>query len=137
MQWESFSEAEKTQFWQDIKGITTRAEQEKMVVNSLSKTIIESRKAGEHGEYLPLSVYKARGWDIKIIEEQCKDWKPCRMFGKRYNVEVEYRDKSEEERYCREQIMKGISDNKKRSSFGLDPSFGLDQGCLEESTHQK
>ncbi len=110
--WESFSEDEKAKFWRDIGASEGKDEQEKVVMEMLSKKVIESRKSGSGGEYLPLSVYGTRGFDVKAIENGCDDWKPHKLFGRVYKVEIEYQSKEQEEQRIRDAILQSIQHRK-------------------------
>ena len=111
-EWESFTEDEKTQFWKNIGESGSKEDMERVVLTSMSKRVIETRKAGAGGEYLPLSVYSTRGFDSTIIEAKCADWKPCPLFGKVYRLEIEYQSREKEEQRVREAIVQSIQNRK-------------------------
>ena len=90
-------------------------------MEKLSKKITETRCAGAGGQYLPLSVYAAQGYDTKAIEEGCKDVKAHPLFGKVYRVEIEYQNKESKEQMIREAILKSVQE---RQSKGGSSSGG-------------
>ena len=80
-EWESFSEEEKTAFWVAVGAAETKEDQDKVVMEVLSKKVEEIRSAGSGGKYLPLSVYERKGFDIAKIERECDDYKELPMLG--------------------------------------------------------
>ena len=103
-EWESLSEADKDRFWQDMAQATTAETRDEVVFQSLANRIIESRIAGEKGEYQPLSWYQKRysPEDCRAIEDLCKDVQEHPIFGKTYRVDICYQDRKKERQRTRE-----------------------------------
>lgn len=55
---------------------------------TLTETQGERLAAWSSGEYLPLSVYAQRGYDVQAIEAKCTDVIGCSIFGKLYRLPV-------------------------------------------------
>ena len=58
------------------------------MVESLTRRRVESEEASVGGEYLPLSVWKARGFDEERIEKECKDIQDNAILGKCYRIQI-------------------------------------------------
>ena len=80
-------------FWQDIGACEKKEDQDKLVMEKMTKVVEESRCAGAGGQSLPLSVYATQGFDTSRIEQFCDDKKPSKMFGTVYRVDIEYQNK--------------------------------------------
>ena len=50
---------------------------------------IEEEQAKSGGDWLPLSVYKQRGFDTDLIEQKCTDTRIHKIFGKVYRVTID------------------------------------------------
>ena len=75
-------------FWQDAKEKACKDQLEELFVQTLTTSRIEQEVAQVGGEYLPLSVYEARGFDIKRIEAHCKDTEDHKVLGTCYRVDI-------------------------------------------------
>ena len=111
-EFDAFSSEEANKFWQDVGACDTNEEQEQLVAESLTQVVEETRCGGTGGEYLPLSVYKTRGFDTTLIEELCDDKKPSRMFGTVYRVDIEYQTKETKEKRIREAILQSVQERR-------------------------
>ena len=87
-----FGDDEKEEFWQSAGQAVSPAQLSKLISEKMVKRHIESTSKSSGGEYLPLSVLATRGWDVAVIEQQCTDKKPCKMFGWRYCVDTDKKD---------------------------------------------
>ena len=124
-EFEGLSADEKAAFWQQMGDAGSPEEQDEVVHNCLKNRVIESRMAGERGEYLPLSVYAARGFDATRIEANCKDTKEHAILGTTYRVDITFQSKHEERQRIQEEILKSI---KERRGSGKASSSGVGQG---------
>jgi hypothetical protein len=75
-------------FWQSIKGLDGGPKLEEVVVGTLVKRKIESEVATVGGEYLPLSVWSTRGYDVADIQEKCTDTEENTVLGTCYRVPI-------------------------------------------------
>ncbi|CAK0809516.1 unnamed protein product [Prorocentrum cordatum] len=81
----SLSQEEKDKIWNDVKEANGKAEVEKIAMETQRK-------------YLPLSVYKKKGYSAKRIKRLCEDKKEDEVPGTLYCVNIDYKgDKSVEE----------------------------------------
>ena len=81
------SEDEQKKFWDEIKD-TPSPQLEGVVVQKLSIVRREWEEAKEGGEYLPLSVYKQRGFDVDAITARCEDKHEDPVLGTCYRVRI-------------------------------------------------
>ena len=81
------SEDEQKKFWDGIKD-TPSPQLEGVVVQKLSIVRREWEEAKEGGEYLPLSVYKQRGFDVDAITDRCQDKHEDPVLGTCYRVRI-------------------------------------------------
>ena len=77
-----------TDFWKSIKGLDGGPKLEEVVVGTLVKRKIESEVATVGGEYLPLSVWSTRGYDVADIQEKCTDTEENAVLGTCYRVQI-------------------------------------------------
>ena len=75
-----------TDFWRT--DANSPQELRKLVVDTLLKRRVESNVAARGGEFLPLSVYAARGFDVSAIERNCQETEQHIVFGKTYKVDI-------------------------------------------------
>lgn len=61
---------------------------EQRVVQKLTLQRMETEERALGGEYLPLSVYAARGFNVTDIEAKCKDHTNHDLLGKTYRVSI-------------------------------------------------
>ena len=87
----------------------------------------ETRCAGTGGEYLPLAVYKTRGFDTSRIEKFCEDKKPSAMFGTVYRVDIEYESKDTKEKRIKDAILESVQGRKGAGGRG---GFGAGQSVV-------
>jgi hypothetical protein len=80
--------AAKIQFWKDAAKADNLHKLKEHVVHSLTISRIEQETTRFGGEYLPLSVYKARGFDVDDIADKCKDTESHPVLGTCYRVNV-------------------------------------------------
>ena len=62
---------------------------EEFVISSIARSRTETEEAVQGGEYLPLSVYKQRGFPTELIEERCKDVRDHEMLGPCYRLVID------------------------------------------------
>ena len=77
-----------TQFWQDLHKVDGPASIENFVVKELSRKRSEIEESSIGGEYLPLSVYKKRGYDRDMIEKNCQNVLNDPVVGKVYKLDI-------------------------------------------------
>ena len=109
-------ENHKAEFWKDCEGMDGGPRLERLVVSTLVKSRIESEESSIGGEYLPLSVYKARGYDTDVIEAKCTDTDVHPVLGKCYRVQIRAVFTKTVEQLVRKELL----DGKKRFASGAD-----------------
>ena len=77
-----------TKFYQGLDGKGGGAELEKYVIETMTRSRLEQEESEIGGEYLPLSVWHARGFDASRIERGCKDVQEHEVLGKCYRVSI-------------------------------------------------
>ena len=97
------SEEKKQEFFTMIKNLRC-GKQLKMYTNNFFRTIAEEN----HGTkdkitYLPLSVWKSRGFSVKRIRKRCKDVQIHNVLGKMYGLEITEKWNGNEEKQVREE----------------------------------
>ena len=130
-EFESLTAEEKKLFWKEVGACETKEEQEKLVLERLSKVVEETRCGGTGGEYLPLSVYATRGFDTTMIEELCDDKKPSKMFGTVYRVDIEYQTKETKEKRIREAILKSVQERRGQGGRKVEQGEGHGGGWMQ------
>ena len=65
---------------------------------------IQRRTAGNEGQYLPLGVYQARGFDTDVIEKECTDKKVINGFGLCYKLFIEGEKYESIDEQCRNKM---------------------------------
>ena len=71
-----------TNFWREAKELAGKVHLEELFVQALTKSRIEQEISQVGGEYLPLSVYASRGFNVGDIESKCKDFEEHSMLGR-------------------------------------------------------
>ena len=85
------SEEEKTVFWQQAKACKGGKEVEKLAESKISSKTMSHQGTSTAGSWYPLSVWQAKGFDPKVIEEPSSPQtrRPCPRFGMLYQVHIE------------------------------------------------
>jgi len=99
-----------TKFWKDVEGKSGGADLEKFVVDSITRERAEQEFSKHGGEYLPLSVYATRGFNVADIEEKCKDTDMHDVLGKTYRVAIKGVWSTAIEQMVRKELMSGRRD---------------------------
>jgi hypothetical protein len=74
-------------FW--AEKATTKGEVEKLVFDHIVRDYIERKTTNDQGDYLPLGVYRTRGFDTDLILTNCKDTKFFPDLGMCYKVRIQ------------------------------------------------
>ena len=82
------TEEEKASFYQQAKQCHTSDQLLELTMVILEKFHIEKKLTSPAGEYQPLSVYKARGYDTDKIELDCHGTEMHPVFGITYRVAI-------------------------------------------------
>ena len=85
-EFKDFSQAEQVAFWR--MPASGAAQLKRQVEDVMRKARRETQLTDVGGEYLPLSVYKQRGYDVDQIEKHCHDVREDEIFGKVYRVKT-------------------------------------------------
>ena len=122
------SSDDKEAFWKAAGDATDPDALEQLVIETFSSKVIERRTSGQKGSYQPLGYYKKLGYDIKRIQDNCKDFTDHPLLGRSYYVDVDYRDKHRTREEIREEIVKSIQDRKASTGSGRGKSKGKGKG---------
>ena len=115
---QGLSATDQIEFWrQPAKGPDMLKD---LVIDTFAKKRIESRQNTTEGSYLPLGVYARMGYDVGVIQNQCKDTKEDPILGLCYKVKIETSAERTTEELIRSQL---VSRKRKRST-----SQGKDDG---------
>ena len=100
----------------------------------MSKKMVETKKSMLRGEFLPLSVWKARGWDSNMIKNNAtdSDFEEHPKHGPMYRVKVHTTEEGKLEEQCREQVL-ALMTPKKEGRSSCDRSGG-DSDCSGNTT---
>ena len=84
----TLSDEKKQEFFTQIKNLRY-AKQLKVYTNNFFRTLTEENHGTkDKKKYLPLSVWKKRGFDVKRIKRNCKDTQTHNILGKMYGLEI-------------------------------------------------
>jgi hypothetical protein len=78
--------AEREEFWRKLAEERGRKGMVGLVTETIKVSKIDRFGHGTSGTYLPLSVYKAQGYDTNLIERNCKDIKFDPVVGTVYRI---------------------------------------------------
>ena len=112
---------EQTEFWASLHNKNNQQVADS-IADSLSKKRSDSIKASSKGEWLPLSVWAAKGFSADLILEKCKDTQEHPILGTCYRVCVQSLDRNSvatEERKRVLQSLEGV-----RNVRGNGPGSG-------------
>ena len=85
-----FSEEQKAEFWASTHDANDKEQLKTLIEESLTTRQTESSEASTEGGYQPLSWYKKQGYDVKAIEEKCRDTRSHPIFGTTYRVKIDF-----------------------------------------------
>ena len=94
-------------FWRELDGKSGGAALEQHVIDTLTIKRIEEEQCSTGGEYLPLSVWKQRGFDPEAIQRQCRDTEMHPVLGLTYRVNIKAVYSKAIERIIREELHQG------------------------------
>jgi hypothetical protein len=109
-------------FW--AEKATTKGELEKLVLDHIVRDYIERKTTSDQGDYLPLGVYKTRGFDTDLILANCTDTKLFPALGLCYKVRIQGDNVETIDQMARQKMaeMKQRGDLKRKSSGGRSGS---------------
>jgi hypothetical protein len=83
-----FSAEQKQDFWRNVHGASNPQElvERLQEAERMHSSHTQATFAADQGTYLPLSVYKRRGFDTKLIKQYCTDKKEHPVLGMTYRV---------------------------------------------------
>lgn len=118
-----FTPEQVTAWWQKIGEATDSKDLEKMVTETISVCNSTTKESSSGGQYLPLSVYEKRGFDIQRIQVECKDTQLHPILGLTYKIRLSGDvDKSLETTTREKRYSKKESLNKKKRKAASDDS---------------
>ena len=112
-----FTEEEKQDFWTRTHGCDSAAKLSLLVTNKVTHRHVETQHSEKLGTYLPLSVYKSKGYSIKRIKARCTDKKWHPVLGMCYRVVVESHATSADDQKAEEEELQQVQ-HPKGSAFG-------------------
>jgi len=114
---------------------------EKHVIDQLTIQRIEQEEARCGGAYLPLSVYAAKGFNTKDIEDKCTDIDHHPVLGKTYRVSIKAVYSSTIEAMVRKELFevrrKKEKENKKKKSSSSSSSDSSSSSSSSDSKDKK
>ena len=102
-------EEKKKEFWTKLREANGKKAIQKIVEENIKIGTINQVGSKTKGEYLPLSVYKKQGWNVKRIKEFCKDTISDPIVGKLYRVNRRYSFENNYEEHRHEEVIGGSS----------------------------
>jgi DNA-directed RNA polymerase subunit RPC12/RpoP len=87
-EFQELSNEEKQDFWRKCATTSGAVALKGALVNAITHSQVNRVSAKLGGEYLPLSVYQQKGFDIKEIEAKCTDTMTHPIFGTVYRVQI-------------------------------------------------
>ena len=109
-EFKGLSDSDQQQFWRDSHSSSNGQQLKNQLVNHLTRRRVDAITARISGAFLPISVYKAQGFDTDRIEANCHDFKDHPILGKVYRVPVESLERASVEEKVREQILTSIDE---------------------------
>ena len=82
------SQEEQQKFWRECHAQNGAPAVKALLTNTIVKSKSTSIEASLGGDYLPLSVWKAKGYDADEIEAKCADTMQHPLLGKVYRVQI-------------------------------------------------
>ena len=101
-------DAQQRQFWKDAGKSTNTAQLQNELVNVLVYKRVDVVRAKLSGQWLPLSVYRAQGFDADRIAAHCTDTKEHPVLGLTYRVQVQELARESCEEVHRMQVLKNL-----------------------------
>jgi len=102
------SEEEQIAFWRSAATARTSDQLQAKLVDCLVQKRVDRQLAKVAGSYLPLSVYRAQGFDADRIERLCTDTTTHPVLGLCYRVQIASLERSSMEESAREQVMRTL-----------------------------
>jgi hypothetical protein len=78
----------KTKFYQEARAVSSSVALKQLCDDLIVTKTRDSFETSEAGEYLPLSVYKRRGFSTKRIKAKCLDYKEDDILGRCYRLKI-------------------------------------------------
>ena len=114
-QFKTLDEQEKATFYKDVKAINCHAKLKQFVTEMLEVSKTAEKGATDIGEFLPLSVWKDRGYNIKRFRRKCQEIQVHPILGKTYCVRIASKWDSQSEAFKRSQVST-VTDDTRSSS---------------------
>ena len=92
---------QQTEYYDGIKFLKDQATLQKFTDNYLRTTHESNKGAKDKTVYLPLSVWKTRGFSAKRIKKFCKDTQSHSVLGKLYGLQISHKWEGQEEKQVR------------------------------------
>lgn len=121
-----FSNDEQVAFFQKLRsegGVICKAQMKNLVLNQLAKRRVDKNSQHLSGDFLPLSAWAQKGFDVSLIESLTEDADVMEhpVLGKCYRVAIHGHGTSIEQQTIREQILKGSGSVRKRAALKDTP----------------
>ena len=132
-----FSNDEQVAFFQKLRsevGVLCRAQMKNLVMNQVAKRRVDNNRQHLSGDFLPLSAWAQKGFDVSLIESLTEDADVMEhpVLGKCYRVAIHGHGTSIEQQTIREQVLKGSGSVRKRPALKDTPDVPLGQADAPE-----
>ena len=125
----TLSQNAQADFWKKAGEASNTAQLEDILVQTLTTQRIEREKTVVGGEYLPLSVYKQRGFDPERIKLMCKDTEEHDVLGTTYKLNIRAVFSEAIEQQVREEVAKMKENKLKRENETASGAGELDSSA--------
>ena len=123
-------EEEQKTLWTSLHNKTGR-DVKSIICDSIARSRADKLIARSKGEWLPLTVYAARGYNVKDIEEKCKDVVEHPVLGTCYRVCIQALDRESTLQAERKQVLEVL--DRKRTLELPRPLSKKARNCLEDN----
>jgi len=125
-------------FWAEAAQKTSAAELEEHLINIICRQRTEREETSAGGKYLPLSVWKNKGFDADCIEANCTDFEDHKILGRCYRVVIKGVWSTTIEEAVRKEILNSKRPNLgKKRSVSKSPAANAPLPQLEDSKEEE
>ena len=115
-----------TRFYQQAKDKAGKQQLEELLIHTLTQVRIEQEETSVGGEYLPLSVYAARGFNVSDIESKCNDKEEHAVLGTCYRVDIRAAQSKTIEQMVRKEVQELKDAKGKKGTHEAEPDNASD-----------
>ena len=132
----TMSPDQQQEFYASVRDVTDKKQLKMITDEKISINKQSAKGATEAGDYLPLSVLKTRGFNVKRIKERCTDIQRHPILGKCYRVDILQKYERNEEQHNRMQDTV-VSDAAPSIGMPLALGLGMKKQTQAEKAAQK